>query len=107
MIRRLLLAAAALAAAAAAAHALAQPAAAPAVGAPVYDASGAQLGRVETVVADSQGRPQQVLVRTGSGVPGRSQLKSLPISTLKPRQDGFGVSLRRAEFDALPSVERR
>ena len=109
MIRRLLIAGALVAAAAATAQALAQtrPAAPVAVGAPVYDAAGAQLGRVEAVVSDSQGRPQQVLVRGGVGVPGRSQLKSLPISSLRPRQDGFGVGLRRSEFDALPSVEKR
>ena len=77
---------------------------APSVGATVFDVAGAPLGVIDTVIRDTRGAPQQVLVRTG-GL--RSQVKSLPVSSLRPREGGFGVSLRRSEFDLLPAVQRR
>jgi hypothetical protein len=111
MIRRVLIAGVVLAAAAAAAQTLAQTLAQPrpaagdmAVGASVVDSAGAALGRIEKVIVDSEGRPQQVLIRTEGG---RSQLKSLPVASLRPRQSGFSVPLRKAEFDLLPAVRGR
>ena len=109
MIRRLILAGALLGGALAAAGVLAQPrppAGDIAVGTTVIDAEGAPLGQVEALVRDAEGRPQQVLIRTGGPGP-RAQLKSLPISSLRPRDGGFAAPLRKAEFDLLPTVQRR
>lgn len=96
-------------AATAAAQAQAQPAP-PAysinVGAPVVDARGALLGRVETVIVDG-GRARQVLVRTPGLAGARTQLKSLPVAGLRPNGAGYRVSLRKSEFEALPALNRR
>jgi hypothetical protein len=76
------------------------------VGAPVVDARGDLLGRVETVIVDD-GQARQVLVRTPGLAGARTQLKSLPVAGLRPNGAGYRVSLRKAEFDALPSLDRR
>ena len=109
MIKRLLIAGASLALAAVAINVAAQPrpAAEPVtVGATVYDAAGAPLGRIESLITDAEGRPQQALIRAAGGSAVRSRLKSLPLSSLKPRPEGYAVSLRKSEFDLLPAVER-
>lgn len=79
---------------------------APSVGAPVRDASGASLGRIEAVITDANGRPVQVVVRT-RGVAGvRSRSRAVPVESLRADGGGFVTPLRRAEFDLLPPVRR-
>ena len=78
----------------------------PGIGAPVRDAAGDQLGRVESVIKDAGGEPVQVVVRT-RGVGGvRAQSRAVPFSSLRPEGGGFVLPLRRAEFDLLPAVKR-
>lgn len=102
MARRLILAASAVALLASAAAA--QPA--PARGAVVRDPHGEVLGRVETVVTDSTGRPVQVIIRSRT-IPGvRSTLRALPAASLRPNGDGLRTPLRKAEFEVLPPVRR-
>ena len=77
------------------------------VGEEVRGSDGSTLGRIEQVVSDPQGRPQQVLVRT-RGLGGvASQMKSLPISTLRAAPGGYVVALRKSEFELLPAVKNR
>jgi len=92
-----------------AAGAAAQPRADAAVevGAEVRGADGSVLGRIERVVSDPAGQPQQVLVRTRGAGGVAAQVKSLPISSLRPGQGGYAVALRRSEFDLLPALRGR
>ena len=92
---------------AAAAQGLGAPAVGVAVGAGVVDARGAVLGRVEAILPDDAGQPRQVLVRTPRRGRTPSQLKSLPVSSLRTHEGGYATVLLKAEFDLLPPVERR
>ena len=78
---------------------------APAIGAPVRDASGDLLGRIEAVVTEG-GRPVQVVVRTRgrTGVGARS--RAVPVDSLRPDGSGWALPLRRSEFDLLPPLAR-
>ena len=107
MKRRFLIAIAATALAVWAVRAAAQPRPAVEVGAEVRAADGAVLGRVEGVVADGAGQPQQVLVRTRGLGGAAAQLKSLPISSLRPESGGYAVALKKSEFELLPAVKGR
>ena len=78
----------------------------PGVGAPVRDASGAALGRVEAVIADATGKPVQVVVRTRGMGGVRARSRAVPFDSLRPDGGGFVTPLRRAEFDLLPPVRR-
>jgi hypothetical protein len=109
MIRSFLIAAAmvVLTCAPGAAAAQSPPAQAVEIGAAVHDSEGQVLGRIESVVSDPDGRPRQVLVRT-PGVAGVGEkVKTLPVRALRPRPGGYAVALRKAEFNALPSTDRR
>jgi hypothetical protein len=107
MIRRFLIAAMAAALSTAGAAAQAPPADNIEVGAIVHGSQGEVLGRVESVVTAPDGRPLQVQVRT-PGVAGVGErVKTLSVRSLRPRPGGYAVALRKAEFDALPSVDRR
>ena len=88
-------------------RAAAQPRPGVEVGAEVRAADGAVLGRVESVVADSAGQPQQVLVRTRGLGGAAGQVKSLPISSLRPASGGYAVALKKSEFELLPAVKGR
>lgn len=93
---------------AAAALAVSQPGA-PARGAftegqVVRAVDGGVLGKVDRVVAGQDGRPEQVLVRTGPRL--RTTLKALPASGLTRKGEDLLSGLTRAEADALPSVEQ-
>jgi len=82
------------------------PLSTPAPGAVVRDADGAVLGRIETVVTDSAGRPVQVLVRSRTTGGARSELRALPAGSLRPAADGVSTPLRKAEFEVLPPIRR-
>lgn len=78
----------------------------PAPGALVRDARGEPLGRVEAVVADADGRPVQVIVRSRGFGRVRSQARALPFGSLRPTGDGFITPLRKSEFELLPPTRR-
>ena len=84
-----------------------RPAAAVEVGAEVRSADGDVLGRIEQVVADPAGQPQQVLVRTRGMGGVTAQVKSLPISSLRPDPRGYAVALKKSEFELLPALRNR
>ncbi len=78
----------------------------PASGDIVRDSRGEVLGRIESVVADSAGRPVQVRVRSRTTAGMRSEVRALPASSLRPSRDGFSTPLRKAEFEVLPPARR-
>ncbi len=107
----LILAAAGLAAASALAAAPARgvaPAAAAGVraGAVVRDSQGDAIGQIESVVTDAQGRAVQVVVRSRVLAGARTQLRAVPVSSLRPSGDGYALPLRRNEFELLPVLKR-
>lgn len=72
----------------------------------IRSADGDVLGRIESVVAGPDGRPRQVLVRTG-GVRGvGSSIKALPVAGFRTGREGPVAVLTRRELDSLPAVAR-
>ena len=107
MIRMFLIAAAATVLSTAGGVAQTPPAPAIEVGATVHDSQGEVLGRIESVVTDPDGRPRQVQVRTPGLAGVGDRVKTLSVRSLRPRPGGYAVALRKEEFNALPTVDRR
>ena len=71
----------------------------PPVGAEVRDGKGANVGKVEKIIAGPDGRPRQVLVRVDR------VLRALPVEALQRSGDVYVAVLTRAEIAALPPAD--
>lgn len=72
-------------------------------GRPVLDAKGDVIGHVERVVAGSDGKPAQILVRPKGLRAGGP--RSLAARSVSLTEKGVRIPLTRAEFEAMPAVE--
>ncbi len=75
-------------------------------GAVVRDSQGDAVGQLESVVTDAEGRAVQVVVRSRVLAGARTQLRAVPISSLRPSGDGYALPLRKNEFELLPVLKR-
>ena len=71
----------------------------PQIGQKLKDSKGAVVGEVEKIIADTDGRPRQVLVRV------MRVLRALPLDSLVRIGDSYVTVLSRAELEALPSAD--
>ncbi len=75
-------------------------------GALVRDAQGDALGQIESVVTDAQGRAVQVVIRSRVLAGARTQLRAVPITSLRRSGEGYALPLRKNEFELLPVYKR-
>jgi hypothetical protein len=74
-------------------------AAQPRPGQKLKDSKGATLGQIEKVIADSDGRPRQVMVSVAR------VLRILPVDALTLSGDAYVTVLTRGELESLPPAD--